>query len=269
MGGGTALEARAYEFCAAEAAVAAGRAVRPRVGRPEHVSTKAAAADLVTECDREAEALIVSILRQRFPEHAVFGEEGGGRQDGEFVWYVDPIDGTTNFVHGLPGFCVSVGLCRQGRPVAGAVYDPVAEVLYSASAGAGATANGLPLRVSAERRLEDSLLGTGVPPVEPARSWALASGAAVAGRVRNLRNLGSAALHLCQVASGHLGGFWEPALRAWDLAAAVIILREAGGRCTALDGDEWHAGVRGCAATNGAVHDELVAILKSVPGPRQ
>ncbi len=262
------MEFRGFERAAAEIVVAAGRTVRPWAGRAREVGTKEAPADLVTEVDRDTEALIARLVRERFPEHGLLGEEGGGTAGGEFVWHVDPIDGTTNFVHGLPGFCVSLGLCRRGEPVAGAVYDPMADVLYSASLGGGASANGVPLRVSSEPNLAGSLLSTGVPPVEPARTWALASSQAVAGLVHNIRNLGSAALHLCLVAAGRLSGFWEPALRSWDVAAAVIVLREAGGRATSLEGEDWTAATRGCMGTNGAIHDELLGVLRRVPGPR-
>jgi len=262
------VEWTAFETAAAEAATAAGQLIRPWAGRAPGVAAKGHPADLVTECDRRSEALIADLLRPRFPDHGFVGEEGGGRAEAEYVWHVDPIDGTTNFVHGLPGFCVSIGLCRAGRPIAGAVYDPVAGELFSASAGAGARVNGQLLRVAGQAAVAEALIGTGIPPVEPPRDWALRSLVAVAGRARNVRNLGSAALQLCYVAAGRLSGFWEPSLRSWDVAASVVILREAGGRATALDGEEWHAGLRGCAGTNGAIHDELLGILAGVPGPQ-
>ena len=259
---------RECERAAAEAAVAAGRLILPWAGRPSEVTTKSSPADLVTEMDRQSEALIRQMLLSRFPEHGLLGEEGGGRLDRELVWHVDPIDGTTNFVHGLPGFCVSIGLCQAGRPVVGAVYDPVADELFSAAAGHGALLNGRPLRPSPERRLAEALLGTGFPPVDPGKEWSWRSSLAVSAHVRNLRNLGSAALHLCYVAAGRLSGFWESGLNSWDVAAAVAILREAGGRASSIGGEEWHAGLRGCVGTNGGVHDELLAVLARIAGPQ-
>jgi myo-inositol-1(or 4)-monophosphatase len=260
-------EWRSYELVAAAAAVEAGQAILPWAGGAAEVETKAGAADLVTEQDRRSEALIRAAIRKRFPDHGFFGEEGGGSRQAEFVWYVDPIDGTTNFVHGLPGFSVSVALVHRGQPVAGAVYDPVARELFTASRGGGATLNGRPLSVAWETELGRALLGTGIPPVPPGREWALASIAAVAPRVRNVRNFGSAALHLCYVAAGRLTGFWEPGLHAWDVAAGALILREAGGRVTTLDGREWEAGVRGCVGTNGRIHAALLEALAGVAQP--
>ena len=261
------MDWRAFERVAATTAVQAGQMILPWAGHPPEVDTKASPADLVTELDRRSEQLIRSEIGRRYPDHDFFAEEGGGRREAEFVWYVDPIDGTTNFVHGLPGFCVSIGLAHRGRPVAGAVYDPVGRELFSASLGGGATCNGRPLRVAEEAELGRALLGTGIPPIQPSKAYALASIQAVAPLARNIRNLGSAALHLCYVASGRLSGFWEPALNAWDVAAAVAILREAGGRISGLDGQEWQPETRGCVGTCGPVHDALLRVLAGVGLP--
>ena len=262
------VDVRTFELAAAEAAVEAGRRVRPWAGCAREVGHKANPADLVTEMDRQSEALITAALRRRFPDHDLFGEEGGGRREAEYVWYIDPIDGTTNFVHGLPGYTVSVALTQRGRPVAAAVYDPTADELFTARAGGGATANGRPLTVSAESGLADALLGTGIPPVPPSQAWALRSLAAVGERVRNVRNFGSAALHLGYVAAGRVSGFWEPLLQPWDTAAGVLLVREAGGRATDIAGSEWHAGLRGVVGTNGRIHDALLQVLAGVPGPQ-
>lgn len=253
---------RTEELLAARAAAEAGRYARYRWGEAREVGSKAAPADLVTEVDRECETIIRSVLLQAQPGCAVFGEEGGGDRDAERVWFVDPIDGTTNFVHGLPGFTISVGLTAEGTPVAGAVFDPVAGEMFTASAGGGATLNGRPIAVAASTtRTETGLFATGIPPVEPARSFALRTFVAVTARARNVRNFGSAALHLSYVACGRLTGFWEPRLNAWDVAAAVVVLREAGGRATDLAGRQWHSRLRGVVGTNGAVHDALLEIL--------
>lgn len=252
---------RADELLAAHAAAEAGRYARLHFGRAHQVGSKSTASDLVTEVDREAEAIVRQVLAAKRPGCAVFGEEAGGNREAEQVWFVDPIDGTTNFVHGLPGFTVSVGLAHAGRPVAGAVFDPVSGEMFTASLGGGATLNGQPIRVAGELDLARGLFATGIPPVEPARSYALRCLAAVTLRSRNVRNLGSAALHLCYVAAGRLTGFWEPHLNAWDVCAAAIILREAGGRVTNLSGQEWHAGLRGIMGSNGDIHDALAAVV--------
>jgi len=262
------LEYAAFETAAVEAAVAAGRMVRPWAGRPRGLARKASPADLVTDLDREAEALIAGELRRRFPDHDLCGEESGGRTAAEYVWHVDPIDGTTNFVHGLPGFCVSIALARQGRPVAAAVYDPTADELFSASLGGGSRANGRPLRVAETVDLAEALLGTGIPPVQPAKDFAVRSLVRVSARARNVRNIGSAALHLSYVAAGRLTGFWEPALHAWDCAAGVLLLREAGGRATDIPGTDWHTGLRGVVGTNGPIHEDLLAVLAEAAAPQ-
>lgn len=252
---------------AADIAFRAGRRVRPLAGAAPGLETKSGPADLVTAADRESESFIRARLAERFPDHRVFGEEQGGESQGELVWHVDPIDGTTNFVHGLPGFCVSLALAERGRPVAAAVYDPVGDELFTAGLGEGATANGRPLAVSAESTLGEALLGTGFPPVDPGKSWAIASIGRVAQEARNVRNFGSAALHLSYVAAGRLSGFWEPGLRSWDVAAGVLLVREAGGRATSLTGEEWHTAVRGCLGTNGRVHAEILGVLAGLPPP--
>lgn len=264
---GSTVDLDRFEAAAVEVAVAAGRLVRRWAGRPRGLSSKATPADLVTELDREAEAMIAADLRRRFPDHDLYGEEAGGKTAAEFVWYVDPIDGTTNFVHGLPGYSVSVALTQGGRPVAAAVYDPTADEVFSAAVGEGARANGRPLHVERTATLAEALVGTGIPPVQPSKDYAVRSLVAVAARARNLRNLGSAALHLAYVAAGRLTGFWEPALNAWDCAAGVLLVREAGGRATDLAGTDWRAGLRGALGTNGAIHDELLAVLRGVEGP--
>ena len=265
---GAGADVRSFELAAAEAAVEAGRRVRPWAGCAQEVGHKATPADLVTEMDRQSEALITASLGRRFPDHDLFGEEGGGRRKAEYVWYIDPIDGTTNFVHGLPGYTVSVALTRRGQPVAAAVYDPTADELFTARVDGGATANGRPLAVGTEAGLAEALLGTGIPPVPPSQAWALRSVVAVGERVRNVRNFGSAALHLGYVAAGRISGFWEPLLQPWDTAAGVLLVREAGGRATDIAGCDWHAGLRGVVGTNGRIHDPLLQVLAGVPGPQ-
>lgn len=241
----------------------AGKLVSARVGHHGQVEVKSSPSDLVTEVDRQSEQLIRSALQEHFPEMAVVGEEFGGHAGSDLVWYIDPIDGTTNFVHGLPGFTISIGLAKAGVPVAGVVYDPTADVLFSAAAGDGARRNGAPLHVCGSEELGGgTLVGTGVPSVEPGRSDAMNQIAAVAAVCPNIRNLGSAALHLCHVAGGAFAAFWQKRLHAWDACAGVIIVREAGGQVTDLQGKPWDASRESLVASNGPVHAALLDILR-------
>lgn len=253
---------RVAEDVAAFLVTEAGRHVRARVGRPGQIGHKSTLNDLVTEVDREVEVLLTEELQRRFPEHAVVGEEFGGDPKHGLVWYIDPIDGTTNFVHGLRGFTISVGLTQAGLPVAGAVYDPLSDELYSAAQGAGVRRNGVAVRVSGATDLGTGLLATGVPSVDPGRTEALNLIPEVAQVCPNIRNLGSAALHLAYVASGILTGYWQETLRPWDAAAGVLLVREAGGMVTDFNGSPWTAVVGGLVASNGHVHRELLHTLR-------
>ena len=219
--------------------------------------------NLVTEVDERAEAAVVERLRQLFPGVAILAEEGGtmpGRSsDRRFI--VDPLDGTTNFAHGFPVFCISVAYEEAGEVVAGAVVDPTREELFTAEVGAGAKLDGSPIQVSRTSDLEQALLATGFPYTRPAMDRALKLFCQVMRRVRAVRRAGSAALDLCSVAAGRLDGFWEEALRAWDTAAGELIVREAGGRVTDFDGRRFLNGGPNVAATNRSLHQALLDLL--------
>lgn len=220
--------------------------------------------NLVTTVDHEAESAVVALLRERFPEVPILAEErgmvGGPAADRRFI--VDPLDGTTNFAHGFPVFCVSVAYELDGEIVAGAVLDPTREELFTAEAGGGAFLNGAPIRVSDASDLEDALLATGFPYEAEAMDRALALFSRIMRSARAVRRAGSAALDLCSVAAGRLDGFWEEALRAWDTAAGELIVREAGGAVTAFDGGRFENGGPNIAATNGRLHPALLEVLR-------
>ena len=254
----------------AEAAARAGGAVlmaRLCGDGDLQIAYKDGRANLVTVADRESQRAVTDVIRAAFPDHAVVGEEGTtGDPGAEHVWYVDPLDGTTNFAHGLPFFCVSVALRSRGQTVAGAVYDPARDEMFAASLGGGATVSGLPLRVSGIARLDRALV------VAQAQSVDEGEIRAYAALVRRLmqaaggvRSLGSPALTLCAIAAGRLEAYCEYAMDAWDIAAGQLILHEAGGTLTTFSGAAHTTAERAdVAASNGRVHPELLAVLKDL-----
>lgn len=222
--------------------------------------------NLVTEVDKESERLIVEHLRSRFPGHDIVAEEGDYPQGGSpFRWIIDPVDGTTNYAHGYPWFCSSIGLELDGELVAGVIYNPVYDELFTATKGGGAYLNGSRLSVSTRTPLKNSLLGTGFPydcATDPANNFA--NFIAFQKMARGIRRAGAAALDLAYVAAGRLDGFWELKLKAWDVAAGVLMVREAGGVVTTFDGSSYDIFNDRIVASNGLIHDEMVAMLASV-----
>lgn len=218
------------------------------------------AIDLVTTADRESERLLVSAISARFPSHAIISEEdaAGHVPRAGAVWYIDPLDGTTDFVHGHPNFAVSLGLYADAEPLLGVVYDPSRDELFSALRGGGAHLNGQPLAVSRASRLIESLLTSGFPydvqesgrNIETFQHLTLLS--------RGVRISGASALDMAWVACGRLDGYWEPELKPWDVAAGALLVREAGGRVTDPSGAEWHPSLPGVLATNGLLHALLL-----------
>ena len=229
--------------------------------------------DLVTEVDLECERMARALLGERFPEHDILAEEQGATRGGPSAsrhrWVFDPLDGTTNYAHGLPIFCSSLALEIDGRPEVGAVYDPTRKELFTAEAGMGARLNGETLRVSQGAALIDALLVTGFPYDVHARAGDLVAlfGAFLA-RARAVRRLGSAALDLCYVAAGRLDGFWEQHLKPWDVSAGALILQEAGGRITGFDGVPFDAAAGHLVASNGGIHDEMLAVIREFRSPK-
>jgi myo-inositol-1(or 4)-monophosphatase len=255
----------AYLATAVEAVIHAGDLQMSRVGGRMRIEKKGII-DLVTETDREIEQDFRALIASRFPTHQVLGEEFSTADDRgrvpEFCWLFDPIDGTTNFAHGLPIFCSSLALEIEGRAAVAAVYDPNRRELFTAERGTGAWLNGAPIRVTRETRLIDSLLCTGFPySVQQKPGELVGLFGHFLGISRAVRRLGSAAIDLCYVAAGRLDGFWEMYLGPWDIAAGALIVEEAGGRVTATDGTNFSARKGSVLATNGSVHDQMLAAI--------
>jgi len=216
--------------------------------------------DLVTVADRASEKLIVERLRARWPDHGIVAEEGTRKDiDAEYRWYVDPLDGTTNFAHGYPVFCISMALVRKDDQIeAGILYDPTRDEMFSAARGQGATLNGTPIHVSKTTTLAESILGTGFPSHKRHKNPNIYFYHQLTLRSHGVRRAGSAALDLANVASGRYDGFWEFNLNPWDTAAGVLLVQEAGGRVTRFDGTPFRLDSREVLATNGLIHDEVM-----------
>jgi myo-inositol-1(or 4)-monophosphatase len=227
-------------------------------------------ADLVTAADRASEALIRERIQQQFPGHDVLGEEQGLNDQGsDYRWYVDPLDGTTNFAHGYPVFCVSMALERrrpqkQAQLIAGVVYDPTRDELFSAEQGTGAHLNGAAIHVSQVAHLKECLLATGFPSHKRHKNPNIHFYHQITLRTHGVRRAGSAALDLCNVASGRFDGFWEFNLNPWDTAAGALIVEEAGGKLSRFDGSPFELDSRETLASNGFVHQALVQEFEEI-----
>jgi myo-inositol-1(or 4)-monophosphatase len=231
-------------------------------------------ADLVTIADRTSEKLIRERLGAAFPEHGIYGEEGTrDRLDGEFRWYVDPLDGTTNFAHGFPQFCVSMGLEQRpaglqpgedGTLVAGIIYDPMRDEMYTTERGRGALLNGKPIHVSTAPELRVSLIATGFPSRKRHETPNAHFYHEFTLRSHGARRMGSAALDLAYLAAARLDGFWEFNLNPWDTSAGILLVEEAGGRVTDFAGDHFHLDSREVLASNGLIHKELVVLFEDM-----
>ncbi len=244
--------------------------------------------DIVTEADRASEKLITERLHAAFPTHGVYGEEGTRSDlDAEFRWYVDPLDGTTNFAHGFPVFCVVLGCERRpaglaadqdGEMVAGVIYDPLRDEMFSAARGRGAKLNGEPMHVSRTKALQESLIATGFPSQKRHRSPNVHFYQEFTLRSHGVRRAGSAALDLAYVAAGRIDGYWEFKLNPWDTSAGYLLVEEAGGRITHFDGGKFTLDSREIFATNGLIHAEMQAMfvdmfagrgLQPIPTPQE
>jgi myo-inositol-1(or 4)-monophosphatase len=233
-----------------------------------HVNKKGTI-DLVTEVDLECEQMCRALLADRFPDHDILAEEmgaGPARAASRYRWVFDPLDGTTNYAHGLPVFCASLALEIDGRPEVGAIYDPTRSELFTGERGQGAFLNGARLRVSETGGLLDSLLVTGFPyDVHQKIGPLVTMFAAFLGQARAVRRLGSAALDLCYVAAGRFDGFWEQSLKPWDVAAGALIVEEAGGRVTGMDGTPFDPAAAHLVASNGQIHDAMLDVIRRTP----
>jgi myo-inositol-1(or 4)-monophosphatase len=248
---------------AIEAVVRAGDEMMSKFGTGVRVDKKGTI-DPVTEVDVAIERAFRRMIAERFPGHDVLGEELGGKTDvppGP-CWVFDPIDGTTNFAHGLPIFCSSIALEIAGVAELAAVYDPTRKELFSAERGGGAFLNGMPLRVSAARDLVDAMLVTGFPyDVHQRVDEIVGLFAAFVGRARAVRRLGSAAIDLCYVAAGRLDGFWESDLKPWDIAGGALMVAEAGGLVTNLLGEPFTSRTGSVLATNSLLHEPMLQVI--------
>jgi myo-inositol-1(or 4)-monophosphatase len=242
------------------AAEAAGEVLRNGFGQHQEIKFKGEV-DLVTKADENAEQAITRLLQKTFPNYGMLAEEGGElKGEGNVRWIVDPLDGTTNFAHGLPLFCTSIALERDGEVVLGVVYDPMANETYTAERGGGATLNGEPIEVSDTDEPMRALLATGFPYDRDQVPAAVKLFGQFAVRTQSMRRLGSAALDLCYVAAGRLDGYYERGVKAWDIAAGTLILREAGGKVTNYSGHELDLELGEVVASNGLLHADLLRV---------
>lgn len=255
-----------YRSVAVELAQRAGALLRAEAGKCRQISFKGSPTNLVTEMDRRAEDQIIEAIREEFPAHAILSEERGlVGGPSSHRWIVDPLDGTTNYAHGIPVFCVSVALEVDGEVRLGVAYDPNLDECFVAERGRGAWVNGERLSVSQTPTLNESLLATGFPySIRDIRRNNLAEFAAFSLRCQGVRRMGSAVLYFCYVAAGRLDGYWELRLGPWDAAAGALMVEEAGGRVTNLEGGPLDRERPEVVASNGRIHDEMLRVLKEV-----
>lgn len=240
----------------------AGELIRDSFRTSFQMEYKTGASNLVTEIDKKSEKIIIDYVKKNFPGHGIMAEETGEQdKSAEYIWFIDPIDGTNNFAHGLPIFSVSIGVQKNGKTIAGVVYDVMQDIIYSCEAGGGAYANERKLKVSTNADLEQSMLVTGFPydMAERGDSLLRVFGAFLK-KARGIRRLGSAALDLCYVADGVFDGFWEGFLYPYDVCAGSLLVEEAGGKTTDYSGQNEIFKYQ-ILATNGKVHSEMLEII--------
>ncbi|MGQ0543407.1 MAG: inositol monophosphatase family protein [Blastocatellia bacterium] len=250
---------------AIETAREAGHLLLEKFGRITSV-TKKGDINLVTEADLASEALIIERIKSYYPKHAILAEESGEAivigSDTTWKWIIDPLDGTTNYAHGYPCFCVTIALEHEGEIVAGVTYDPTRNELFAAESRQGATLNGKPIRVSATENLGDSLIVTGFPYDFKQRENFARHLTEFLLSSRGVRRDGSAAIDMAYVACGRFDGFWEEGLNAWDVAAGKLMIEEAGGIVSYYDGSKFSIYSPPICASNGIIHDQMLAVLR-------
>lgn len=269
------VTSKSYTAAAVNCAAKTGEWIKSKLGQYTSLHIKSSMHDLVTEIDKGAEQMIRRLLLTHFPQHTILGEESvdpgedAAKQalekalQEEYVWIVDPLDGTVNYVHGFPFYSVSIALAHKGEAIVGIVYDPMRDELFVAEKGKGAYMRGRRMQVTPEQQLGASLIASGFPMErERALPANLAGITALARQVRNIRTVGSAALHMAYVAAGRLTGFWELNLNAWDLAAGSLLVTESGGKVTDTYGKPYHLGVRDVVASNVHIHGSFIEALR-------
>lgn len=251
---------------AVQAARAAGQIILRHAHQTDRLTvTSKGKSDFVSEVDRAAEAEIVRTIQRFYPDHAILGEEGGASGDSETVWIIDPLDGTTNFLHGIPHYAVSIGITHRGKLAHGVIYDPNSNDLYTASAGGGAQCNARRIRVSRTETLDRSLIGTGAPFRDEDRiERYLPQLGTVLEQTAGIRRAGAAALDLAWVAQGRLDGFWEMGLQPWDIAAGVLLVQEAGGTVSELTGGRDVMATGNVLAGNLRIHGALAKCFEEL-----
>ncbi|HHX01212.1 MAG TPA: inositol monophosphatase [Firmicutes bacterium] len=249
---------------AKDLAYAAGKILREQL-RDDFTIEYKGEIDLITDADRASEALLIRAITNTHPQHAILTEEGGklGNPDSDYLWVIDPLDGTTNFAHRLPYFSVSIALLEKTEPILAVVYNPIADEMFAAEAGSGAWLNDHPIRVSRTTDLKSSLLCTGFPYDMRLEQNNTANYANLVMQTQGVLRLGSAALDLCYVACGRLDGFWEFHLKPWDMAAGALIVAEAGGMVTGIAKPQFDLNTGEIAASNGLIHQALLEQLQA------
>ncbi len=242
----------------------AGEIVREGFHQNLKIEYKSNESDLVTNIDKASEKLITDFVKKKYPSHGILAEEGGNIKDGaEYIWIIDPLDGTVNFAHGLPIFSISIGIQKNGKTIAGVVYDIEQNILYSAESGGGSFANDEKIKVSDNSNIAHSILVTGFPyNIHQNPFNALEKFVSFTRKARGIRRLGSAAIDFCYVARGVFDGFWEVYLNPWDICAGKFILEEAGGIVTNFNGEQIGVDSKQILASNGKIHDSMLEILK-------
>ncbi|MBE0570962.1 MAG: inositol monophosphatase [Ignavibacteriaceae bacterium] len=244
----------------------AGELIRNAFGKAHSIEFKTNELNLVTETDKASEKLITDFIRKKYPAHGILAEEGSeANKSAEYLWVVDPLDGTTNFAHGLPIFSVSIGVQKNGEAIAGVVYDVMRDVVFSAEKNSGSFENGRRISVNKNSNLNHSVLVTGFPyDIKENPDNAFERFIAFLKQARAIRRLGSAAIDFCYVANGVFDGFWEVSLHPWDICAGKLIVEEAGGLFTDFGGNKIDINSKRILATNGVIHQKMIDVMKSI-----
>jgi len=244
----------------------AGELIKDNFGKTHSIEFKTNELNLVTETDKASEKLITDFIKKKFPSHGILAEEGSEKnKSAEYLWVIDPLDGTTNFAHGLPIFSVSIGVQKNGETIAGVVYDVNRDIIYSAEKGSGSFANGKNITANKNHNLGYGMLVTGFPyNIKENPDKAMERFNTMLKTARAVRRLGSAAIDFCYVASGVFDGFWEVFLHPWDICAGKLIVEEAGGLVTDFNGNKIDIYSKRILATNSLVHQKMIDVLNSV-----